>query len=146
MKLQIHALRFCEDDEERAKKHPINRNPAVVDIKDGSEVVLTAKNNSVVIAIDGNPQMPISLSLWDYTAVCLVVDDIPRIQSVRFRDSAGHYGNKEAVAVMCDGSTDQFVVAWYDDELSFTEAEFVGLTIDEARNLKVAKDKRYLMS
>lgn len=77
MKLQIHALRFCEDDTERAKKRVFNSNPAVIDIPSGAEFVLTAKDNKVEITINGEPQMPVFLGPWDHTAVALVVDEIP---------------------------------------------------------------------
>lgn len=35
---------------------------------------------------------------------------------------------------------------YYPDELSFTESEFIGLTLDQARHLKFEKDKAYLQS
>lgn len=78
MKLQIHALRFCEDDAERAKKRVFNSNPAEIPIAEGSEVVITAKEGKVNILIDGQPSnMPVFLGPWDHTAVALVVDEIP---------------------------------------------------------------------
>ena len=36
--------------------------------------------------------------------------------------------------------------SYYPDEISFTENEFVGLTLDAARNLKFQKDRAYLRS
>jgi len=44
-----------------------------------------------------------------------------------------------------DGST-QELFEYYPDELSFTEQEFIGLTLEEARHLKFVKDKQYLQS
>ncbi len=38
------------------------------------------------------------------------------------------------------------IFSYYPDEISFTEVEFVGLTLDEARRLKSAKDRVYLQS
>jgi hypothetical protein len=35
---------------------------------------------------------------------------------------------------------------FYPDEISFTETEFIGLTLDDARRLKFTKDKAYLQS
>lgn len=68
-----------------------------------------------------------------------------RIDKVTFLDSINRYGNKEAQAVMDDGST-VFVFSWFDDELTFTEDELVGLTIEEARDLKQKRDIAYLQS
>ena len=48
-------------------------------------------------------------------------------------------------AVLDDGST-QKVFEYYPDELSFTPAEFVGLTLKAACNLKRKKDVQYLRS
>lgn len=68
-----------------------------------------------------------------------------RIKSVTFLDSLSRYGNKEAQAIMEDGAK-QFVFSWFDDEISFTPEEFVGLTIDEAHDLKQKRDIQYLRS
>jgi hypothetical protein len=35
---------------------------------------------------------------------------------------------------------------YFPDEISFSPAEFVGLTLEQARQLKFEKDKRYLQS
>jgi hypothetical protein len=69
-----------------------------------------------------------------------------RIKSVKFQDSENRYGDREAVATMDDGTEEMFVVAWFSDELSFIPNEFVGLTIEEARDLKEEKDRSYLRS
>jgi hypothetical protein len=45
-----------------------------------------------------------------------------------------------------DGTEMVRVVAWYPDELTFTEQEFIGLTIDEARSLVMERDVEYLKS
>jgi len=68
-----------------------------------------------------------------------------RIYSVIFQDSDHRYGDKEVIATMEDGST-KFVFAWFSDELQFTRTEFLGLTIDQARDLKQARDVAYLRS
>lgn len=44
-----------------------------------------------------------------------------------------------------DGST-ELLFEYYPDEISFTEKEFIGLTVEEARHLKFKKDKDYLQS
>jgi hypothetical protein len=41
---------------------------------------------------------------------------------------------------------EQFLFEYYPDEISFSKNEFIGLTISEARHLKVKKDKDYLQS
>lgn len=35
---------------------------------------------------------------------------------------------------------------FYPDEISFTESEFIGLTLDEARRLKYERDLEYIKS
>lgn len=68
-----------------------------------------------------------------------------RIAEVQFQDSDSRYGNKEAVAVMEYGGK-EFVFAWFDDELTFTTRELIGLNIEEARDLKQTRDIAYLRS
>ena len=68
-----------------------------------------------------------------------------QIVSVRFQDSDHRYGDKEAVAIMENGQ-ETFVFPWFSDELSFKEEELLGLTIEQARDLKQARDTAYLMS
>ena len=50
------------------------------------------------------------------------------------------------VHITLEDGKEQFLFDYYPDEISFTPSEFVGLTIEEARNLKFRKDKRYLQS
>lgn len=68
-----------------------------------------------------------------------------KISSVKFQDSENRYGDKEAVATMENGS-EEFVFAWFSDELSFREEELLGLTIEQARDLKTTRDIAYLRS
>ena len=68
-----------------------------------------------------------------------------RIKSVVFQDSDHRYGDKEAVATMEDGS-EEFVFPWFSDELRFSTRELIGLTIEQARDLKQARDVAYLRS
>ncbi len=51
----------------------------------------------------------------------------------------------EVFATMEDGSEVR-VFDFYPDELSFSPEEFIGLTVQEARNLKGKKDRAYLRS
>lgn len=68
-----------------------------------------------------------------------------RIKSVTFQDSSHRYGDKEAVAVMEDGS-EEFVFAWFSDELSFREEELIAMTVEQARDFKQERDVAYLQS
>lgn len=49
------------------------------------------------------------------------------------------------VATFDDGSTEK-LFDFYHDEIRFTEAELIGLTEEEARQLKFRKDNAYLRS
>lgn len=68
-----------------------------------------------------------------------------RIKEVKFQDSDHRYGDKEAVAIMEDGSK-EIVIYWFSDELHFSTTEFIGLTIEQARDLKQRRDMEYLRS
>ena len=68
-----------------------------------------------------------------------------KIKAVKFQDSESRQGNREIMATMDDGS-DAYVFSYYDDELTFSCDELIGLTIDEARDLKQEKDIAYLRS
>lgn len=49
----------------------------------------------------------------------------------------------EVIATLEDG-TETALFDYYSDELSFHPSEFVGLTVEEGRNLKQQKDVRFL--
>jgi hypothetical protein len=68
-----------------------------------------------------------------------------RIKSVKFEDSQNRYGDREAVATMDDGS-EMVVFHWFSDELSFSKEELVGMTLEQARDLRTARDIAYLRS
>lgn len=68
-----------------------------------------------------------------------------RIKSVIFQDSTHRYGDKEAVAIMDDGS-EELVFHWFSDELSFREEELIAMTIEQARDFKQERDIAYLQS
>jgi len=51
----------------------------------------------------------------------------------------------KVIATLEDGS-EKDLFSYYPDELSFSPEEFVGLTEDEAHQLKGTKDKAYLQS
>ena len=44
------------------------------------------------------------------------------------------------------GSEEIYLFSYYPDEVSFTESELIGLTIDECRRLYTKKDLNYLRS
>jgi len=50
------------------------------------------------------------------------------------------------VTVELEDGTSEELFEYYPDEISFTESEFVGLTLAEARHLKFKKDKSFLQS
>jgi len=69
-----------------------------------------------------------------------------KIKAARLTSSTNRYGNVEFRAVMEDGTADVLVFAWFNDELTFNPQEVVGLTIEEARDLKQNRDIAYLQS
>ena len=50
------------------------------------------------------------------------------------------------VIVTLDNNTEETLFEYYPDEISFTESEFIGLTISECRALYTKKDLAYLRS
>lgn len=50
-----------------------------------------------------------------------------------------------AIAYFWDGHS-QVVLSWYDDELTFTEADFIGKTRQQVIDLFMQRDKEYLQS
>jgi hypothetical protein len=68
-----------------------------------------------------------------------------RIKSVKFEDSQHRYGDREAIATMDDGS-EMVVFHWFSDELSFSKEELIGMTLEQARDLRTARDIAYLQS
>lgn len=57
---------------------------------------------------------------------------------------SGQY-QASCTAQFSDG-TSAVVLSWFDDELTFTEGEFIGLTQSEVNQLFMDKDKTYLQS
>ena len=56
------------------------------------------------------------------------------------------FGNKAKVLVRINDAEEQELFSFYDDELSFSSKEFIGLTEDEGRQLFIKKDVAYLQS
>lgn len=56
----------------------------------------------------------------------------------------GLNGSAKAELVFADGSTDTFW--WYHDEVTFTESDFVGHTMDEVRETFRRRDMAWLRS
>lgn len=50
------------------------------------------------------------------------------------------------VFITLDNNIEEFLFEFYPDEISFSQEEFVGLTVEEAKGLKFKKDKAYLQS
>lgn len=50
------------------------------------------------------------------------------------------------VWVTCEDGSETKVFDFYPDEISFSGAEFVGLTIDECRLLKFGRDRAFLQN
>jgi hypothetical protein len=50
------------------------------------------------------------------------------------------------IYVTTEDGNEQILFEFYPDEITFTEDEFIGLTIDEAKHLKFEKDKKYIQS
>jgi hypothetical protein len=74
MQLQIHALRFADDDDERALKKPFNSQPSKFDIEPGVEVTIKAKDGVAMIQIGDETPHPFSLEEYAYTAVALTYE------------------------------------------------------------------------
>lgn len=51
----------------------------------------------------------------------------------------------EVWVTLADG-TEKMLFAYYPDEISFTESDFIGLTEDEPRTLKFGRDRSYLQT
>jgi hypothetical protein len=76
LRLEVHAMRFEDDDDLRAKEPTFATEPAMMQVKEGEEVVITAKDGVFSVTIDGKPQgTRMSLNRWDYTAVAITYKD-----------------------------------------------------------------------
>ena len=70
-----------------------------------------------------------------------------KIISARITDyPKGLFDPMPMVYVTMENNKQVFLFEFYPDEINFTEEEFLGLTIDEAKNLKFIKDKDFLQS
>jgi len=58
----------------------------------------------------------------------------------------GMFDPMPKVKVEFEDGSKETLFEFYPDEISFSESEFIGLTEEEARNLKFKKDKNYLQS
>lgn len=58
----------------------------------------------------------------------------------------GMWDKMPAVNVTFSDGTEKSLFEFYPDEISFSESEFIGLTIAEARNLKTQKDLIFIQS
>jgi len=67
----------------------------------------------------------------------------PTITSVKLSNHP--FGYSEAVAAMSDGGSVE-LFTYYRDEISFSEQEFAGLTVEQARAKRHQRDVEYLQS
>lgn len=58
----------------------------------------------------------------------------------------GMWDKMPAVNVTFSDGTEKSLFEFYPDEISFSESEFIGLTVAEARNLKTQKDLIFIQS
>lgn len=74
------------------------------------------------------------------------IEVIMKIKSVEFvENTTNGVGNKVARVTLEDGTVvDAF--AFYSDEIGFSATELVGLTVEQAKELKHSKDREYLQS
>jgi len=56
----------------------------------------------------------------------------------------GMFDPMPEVYVKLNNGSEHYLFTYYPDELSFTEKEFIGLTLSEAKGLKFKKDVEYL--
>lgn len=81
MRLEVHAMRFEDDDKKRAQDPTFCTEPAMMQIKEDEEVIITAKNGIVRVTIDGKPQGGgMALGHWDYTAVAITYKNKEEVQ------------------------------------------------------------------
>jgi hypothetical protein len=72
MNVEIHAMRFEDDDKLRAQEPTFATKPASIKVDPGQEVVITAKDGVARVTIDGESQGGgMALGRWDYTAVAV---------------------------------------------------------------------------
>ena len=71
-----------------------------------------------------------------------------KIKTCRIQNSDASKGIWEAtVFVTLEGeTTEKQIFSHFDDELSFNEAEFVGLTVEQAHALRTKRDIAYIQS
>lgn len=68
---------------------------------------------------------------------------IEKGSTTRFTDP--YFGQGRVFATL-EGGSEEFLFTYYLDELSFTEEELVGKTVEEARQLRHQRDVAYLQS
>jgi len=66
---------------------------------------------------------------------------MPKITSVNFK-KGDLFEMDKAILTLSDGTSE--TITYFGDEISFSESELIGLTVQEARELKSKKDLAYL--
>jgi hypothetical protein len=77
------------------------------------------------------------------------VSDTRKIVSARITTPSrlGQFGDMAKIHVKFENSdTEELLFSYFHDEISFTSQELIGLTVDEAEQLRHKKDVAYLRS
>lgn len=71
----------------------------------------------------------------------------PTIKSARITEMPKSLFDPMPKVIVTDSSgAETTLFEYYPDEISFTETEFIGLTLDQGRRLKFERDRNYLRS
>lgn len=70
-----------------------------------------------------------------------------KIKSVRITENPKSlFEPMPQIFITLENNKEDFLFEFYPDEISFSQEELVGLTVEEAKNLKFKKDKAFLQS
>lgn len=58
----------------------------------------------------------------------------------------GMFDKMPEVKVVLENGEEHTLFDFYPDEISFTESEFIGLTLESAKRLKYVRDLKYIQS
>jgi hypothetical protein len=74
-------------------------------------------------------------------------DGAPIIKSARITEMPKSLFDPMPKVIVTDSNgAETTLFEYYPDEISFTESEFIGLTLEQGRRLKFEKDRNYLRS
>ena len=73
------------------------------------------------------------------------MSDTRKIDAARITECRSMFDAPPEVRVRLEGETEeQTLFSFFPDEISFTAAEFIGLTVEQAHSLRHRKDVAYL--